>query len=266
MSRMWCCIVLAGVSAGAIDAQSGLVKSLNQPIPGATVTASQGAAGPAGATKVVATTDQSGRYVLPALAAGAWTIEVTMFGFEPARKQVTDPEPSRQLDFTLSLRESEAAARMSRFAQGRGQDANQLETQIQNDVNASQSPQAPPASGTGDEAFLVSGSLSQGLSAGAAPDFGPVQWMGGGPGQPGGPGQQNIPGFGGGPGGGGPGGGGGGRTFSRPVAVIVASTEGVRVTPVFDTTKIILAGLTALGFMFTTLLRMRSNKHTGSED
>jgi len=56
------------------------------------------------------------------------------------------------------------------------------------------------------------------------------------------------------------GGGGGGRTFSRPVAVIVASPEGVRVTPVFDTTKIILAGLTALGFMFSTLLRMRSNK------
>jgi uncharacterized spore protein YtfJ len=56
------------------------------------------------------------------------------------------------------------------------------------------------------------------------------------------------------------GGGGGGRTFSRPVAIIVASPEGVRVTPVFDTTKIILAGLTALGFMFSTLLRMRSNK------
>jgi uncharacterized spore protein YtfJ len=56
------------------------------------------------------------------------------------------------------------------------------------------------------------------------------------------------------------GGGGGGRTFSRPVAVIVASPEGVRVTPVFDTTKIILAGLTALGFMFSTLLRMRANK------
>jgi uncharacterized spore protein YtfJ len=56
------------------------------------------------------------------------------------------------------------------------------------------------------------------------------------------------------------GGGGGGRTFSRPVAVIVASPEGVRVTPVFDTTKIILAGLTALGFMFSTMLRMRSNK------
>jgi uncharacterized spore protein YtfJ len=56
------------------------------------------------------------------------------------------------------------------------------------------------------------------------------------------------------------GGGGGGNIFSRPVAVIVAGPEGVRVTPVFDTTKIILAGLTALGFMFSTLLRMRSNK------
>ena len=61
------------------------------------------------------------------------------------------------------------------------------------------------------------------------------------------------------------GGGGGGRTFSRPVAVIVVSPEGVRVTPVFDTTKIILAGLTALGFMFSTLLRMRSNKPAGHE-
>jgi uncharacterized spore protein YtfJ len=62
------------------------------------------------------------------------------------------------------------------------------------------------------------------------------------------------------------GGGGGGRTFSRPVAVIVASPEGVRVTPIFDTTKIILAGLTAVGFMFSTLLRMRSNKPAGKED
>lgn len=56
------------------------------------------------------------------------------------------------------------------------------------------------------------------------------------------------------------GGGGGGSTHSRPVAVIVAGPEGVQVTPVFDTTKIILAALTALGFMFSTLLRMRSNK------
>jgi uncharacterized spore protein YtfJ len=62
------------------------------------------------------------------------------------------------------------------------------------------------------------------------------------------------------------GGGGGGRTFSRPVAVIVASPEGVRVTPIFDSTKIILAGLTTIGFMFSTLLRMRSNKPADDQD
>jgi len=40
------------------------------------------------------------------------------------------------------------------------------------------------------------------------------------------------------------GGGGGGNVFSRPVAVIVSSPEGVRVEPVFDLTKIALAGMT----------------------
>jgi hypothetical protein len=186
----------------ALQAQSGVVKSGNQSIPGAVVMASQGAA------KVVVVTDQSGRYALPPLAAGAWTVEVAMFGFETARKQVIDPEPSRELDFSLSLRESEFAARMSRFANGDGQNGNQIETQIQNEVSASQAqqPAAPAATGSND-AFLVSGSLSQGLQTGAGPDF--AQWRGGPGGGPGG-GQPNAPGFGQGGSGGGPGGGPGG--------------------------------------------------------
>jgi uncharacterized spore protein YtfJ len=53
------------------------------------------------------------------------------------------------------------------------------------------------------------------------------------------------------------GGGGGGRVFSRPVAVIVASPDGVVVKPVVDTTKIALTALTAAGFMFGVLARMR---------
>lgn len=53
------------------------------------------------------------------------------------------------------------------------------------------------------------------------------------------------------------GGGGGGRTFSRPVAVIISGPEGVRIEPVVDVTKIGLTFITALGFMFTTLVRMR---------
>jgi uncharacterized spore protein YtfJ len=59
----------------------------------------------------------------------------------------------------------------------------------------------------------------------------------------------------------GSGGGGGGRILSRPVAVVIASPEGVRVEPVIDPTKIALAGLTALGFMVGMMFRMSSRRH-----
>jgi uncharacterized spore protein YtfJ len=52
------------------------------------------------------------------------------------------------------------------------------------------------------------------------------------------------------------GGGGGGRTLSRPVAVIIASPEGVRVEPVADRTKVIMAAITAAGFVAGMFLRM----------
>jgi uncharacterized spore protein YtfJ len=58
--------------------------------------------------------------------------------------------------------------------------------------------------------------------------------------------------------GGGEGGGGGGKTLSRPVAVVVATTEGVHVEPVFDWTKIYMAAITAAGFMLAMLLRLMS--------
>jgi len=58
-------------------------------------------------------------------------------------------------------------------------------------------------------------------------------------------------------GGSGGGGGGGGRTFARPVAVIIADKNGVRVEPVMDPTKIALTALTALGFIFGTIAKMR---------
>jgi uncharacterized spore protein YtfJ len=56
--------------------------------------------------------------------------------------------------------------------------------------------------------------------------------------------------------GGGSGGGGGGRVLSRPVAVVIASPEGVRVEPVVDVTKIALAAITAGGFMMGMIARM----------
>lgn len=48
----------------------------------------------------------------------------------------------------------------------------------------------------------------------------------------------------------------GGKTFCRPVAVIIASPEGVRVEPIFDRTKIAMAAVTAAGFMAGMLFRM----------
>ena len=56
------------------------------------------------------------------------------------------------------------------------------------------------------------------------------------------------------------GGGGGGRVLSRPVAVIVISPAGVRVEPILDLTKIVLAVLTTLGFMIAMLNRMSNRK------
>lgn len=60
--------------------------------------------------------------------------------------------------------------------------------------------------------------------------------------------------------GGGSGAGGGGRTLSRPVAVIVATPQSVRVEPVVDITKVAIAALTAVGFMIGMYFNMRSSK------
>lgn len=51
--------------------------------------------------------------------------------------------------------------------------------------------------------------------------------------------------------------GGGGRILARPVAVIIAGQDGVRVEPVVDVTKIALAGLTALAFLLGMRARFR---------
>jgi uncharacterized spore protein YtfJ len=60
--------------------------------------------------------------------------------------------------------------------------------------------------------------------------------------------------------GGGEGGGGAGRTFSRPVAIVIADPDGVRVEPVRDITKVVLAAVTAGGFMAAMMMRMISPK------
>ena len=58
----------------------------------------------------------------------------------------------------------------------------------------------------------------------------------------------------------GSGGGGGGRVLARPVAAIVLSPAGVRVEPIIDVTKIVLAVFTTLGFMVAMFTRMSRTK------
>jgi uncharacterized spore protein YtfJ len=61
-------------------------------------------------------------------------------------------------------------------------------------------------------------------------------------------------------GGSGSGGGGGGRVLARPVAAIILSPAGVRVEPIVDVTKIVLAVFTTLGFMIAMFTRMSRTK------
>ncbi len=63
--------------------QHGKVLFGGLPVPGATVTASQGD------KKVVAVTDQMGGYSFPDLAEGAWSVQVEMQGFTPLKQDVT---------------------------------------------------------------------------------------------------------------------------------------------------------------------------------
>ena len=102
-------VLLAGSLAGQPASapgmtQSGVVRSLGRPIPGASITAVQGG------RKVVTTTDESGRYELDGLAPGDWTIEVDMVAFAPVRRQrtISDLAPPA-LDFDLELGTAVAA-------------------------------------------------------------------------------------------------------------------------------------------------------------
>ena len=175
------------------------------------------------------TTDESGGYELPDLAPGAYTVEVQMFGFQTARKQIQIGPGSQPTEWSLELqplRQNEPRELAQRPQQQGGFRASAVTTENELDQLAASAPQdiAPPSSANANEAFLVNGSLSNGLQTGQD-DFGlrgpmGLQGPGGLPGvsvegQPGGvPGAPGGPGGGpGGPGGafgGGRGGGGGG--------------------------------------------------------
>src|SRR5579862_1491314 len=93
-------LLIAGaclVAAASAWAQSGQVKAEGQPIPGATVRATAG-------DRILTTlTDNNGDFHFDKMTPGAWNVEVEMFGFERARKEVQIAASPTKIDFTLQL-------------------------------------------------------------------------------------------------------------------------------------------------------------------
>ncbi len=75
------CFALCGMASAS--EYHGLVKFAGLPLPGATVTASQGD------KKLTAITDQQGFYSFPDLADGKWTIQIEMLCFATVKQDVT---------------------------------------------------------------------------------------------------------------------------------------------------------------------------------
>jgi len=75
-------LVLLAVSLPVVFAQSGTVKAGAQPIPGATVRATQGE------RSLVTLTDDNGVFRFDGMTPGAWVVEADMFGFDHLRREV----------------------------------------------------------------------------------------------------------------------------------------------------------------------------------
>src|SRR5437763_3367533 len=84
--------------------QTGVVRALGRPIPGASITAIQGD------RKVVTTTDEAGRYELDGLTPGDVIIQVDMMAFAPVSRDWLASDVAPPLDFNLDLQGLTVAA------------------------------------------------------------------------------------------------------------------------------------------------------------
>src|SRR5581483_4670565 len=205
-----------GSEPAILFAQSGTVKSAGQPIPGATVRATQGE------RSLVTLTDDNGAFRFQGMTPGAWVIEADMFGFDPLRREVQIASTPTNLDLTLQL-----SARVAASAPPGSQPESAAPPDFppqpaEPTAIAEFAPQV--SADSSNESFLVNGTVSQALRTNQADfegfgpgGFGPGGFPGGdaqfgGPGGPGGPPGDQPPGLaGGGPAGRGGGGGRGGR-------------------------------------------------------
>lgn len=136
----------------------GIVRSAGKPIPGASVIATWGG------RKFVTSTDEQGAYEFRDLAPGTWTMVVEIFGFRIPQRDVLVGGRRPVEEWDLELEERIAAT-------AHEEDTPQLEFQTVDipppEPDHLPAPPAapPPDDPVSNDAFLISGSLSQGLQA-----------------------------------------------------------------------------------------------------
>ncbi len=213
---------LAAVSLPASEYR-GAIRAAGLPLPGATVTATQGA------KKLATTTDDRGVFHFADLPDGAWTLAVEMVGFERLTREVgvasDAPSPVWDLQYlseqallaSLGVGAGEAPEHGPASPVGQRQGFQRLQVNQTSDTAGSadgalKTEEIADLTQNSANSFLVQGSMSSALGLGVQNDWGP---RGPGMDMPGGPGMgmgmgMGGPGGPGGPGGGGPGGGRGG--------------------------------------------------------
>src|SRR5215469_5641514 len=84
MSNRFLSLLAASLAALSLNATEhhGTVKSGGLPLPGVTITATQGD------RKITTTTDERGFYSFPDLADGVWKLQIDMFGFVSLNEEV----------------------------------------------------------------------------------------------------------------------------------------------------------------------------------
>lgn len=160
----WCLLLLT--CAVAASEHRGTVKSAGLPVPGATVTATQGD------RKLTAWTDETGAYRFADLAPGLWRLEVSMPGFETASRDI-DPAAG-PLQWTLAVKAAprEPAASPSRSLYQPVAVQQSVEREVQAALSAAAAvPSTAELERNANESFLVSGSLSRGLQSAQQEDM-----------------------------------------------------------------------------------------------
>ena len=155
----------------------GVVQFGGLPVPGATVTATQGD------KKVTAITDDTGVYTFKDLADGTWTVEVQMLVFDPVKREIAVPANAEQATWDLKAQpistfpataaaqaEKAPAASVAVAAAPVKGKAGFQKAEVKASAPANQIPAEPPAP-AGDanqsatDAFAINGSVNNGAAS-----------------------------------------------------------------------------------------------------